>query len=109
MTTVETIRVGPDWLDLRERADAAARSRALVGQLRRRVLADGPLLVHDLGCGTGSMARWLAPLLPGMVPPPHPMLPGTDERDYYRGTAKASTAVVSTGATSGKVYDLGFD
>jgi Methyltransferase domain len=65
MTTVETIRVGPDWLDLRERADAAARSRALVGQLRRRLPADGPLLVHDLACGIGSMTRWLAPLLPG--------------------------------------------
>src|SRR2546429_652698 len=65
MTTVETIRVGPDWLDLRERADAAARSRALVEQLRRRLPANGPLLVHDLASGTGSMRRWLAPLLPG--------------------------------------------
>jgi hypothetical protein len=65
MTTLEAIRVSPDWLDLRERADAAARSRALVEQLRRRLPADGPLLVHDLACGTGSMARWLAPLLSG--------------------------------------------
>ena len=24
-----------------------------------------PLLVHDLGSGTGSMVRWLAPRLPG--------------------------------------------
>ena len=22
-------------------------------------------MIHDLGCGTGSMGRWLAPLLPG--------------------------------------------
>ena len=22
-------------------------------------------MIHDLGCGTGAMARWLAPLLPG--------------------------------------------
>jgi predicted RNA methylase len=65
MTTVEAIRVTPDWLDLRERADAAARSRALVEQLRRRLPADSPLLVHDLACGTGSMGRWLAPLLLG--------------------------------------------
>ena len=65
MTTAEAIRVSPDWLDLRERADAAARSRALVAQLRRRLPADGPLLVHDLASGTGSMARWLAQLLPG--------------------------------------------
>ncbi|HEY2741382.1 MAG TPA: class I SAM-dependent methyltransferase [Gaiellaceae bacterium] len=65
MTTVEALRVSPDWLDLRERADAAARSRALVEQLCRRLPADGPLLLHDLACGTGSMGRWLAPLLPG--------------------------------------------
>ena len=65
MTTVETIRVSPDWLELRERADAAARSRALVEELLRRLPADGPLLVHDLAGGTGSMGRWLAPLLPG--------------------------------------------
>ena len=32
----------------------------------------------------------LAPLLPGMEQPPHPMLLGADEGDYYRGaTAKA--------------------
>lgn len=65
MTTVETIRVSPDWLELRERADAAARSRALVGELRRRLPASDPLLVHDLACGSGSMGRWLAPLLRG--------------------------------------------
>ncbi len=22
-------------------------------------------MIHDLGCGTGAMGRWLAPLLPG--------------------------------------------
>jgi hypothetical protein len=65
MKTVEALRVSPGWLDLREGADAAARSQALVEQLRRRLPADGPLLVHDLASGTGSMARWLAPFLPG--------------------------------------------
>ena len=65
MTTAEAIRVSPDWLDLRERADAAARSRDLVTRLRRRLPAAGPLVVHDLACGSGSMGRWLAPLLPG--------------------------------------------
>ena len=29
----------------------------------------------------------LAPLLPGMSQPPHPMLLGEEERDYYDGTA----------------------
>src|SRR5581483_5689176 len=62
--TAEPIRVSPGWLDLRERADAAARARALVGDLRR--LPRGrPWVIHDLACGSGSMGRWLAPLLPG--------------------------------------------
>jgi hypothetical protein len=59
--TAEPIRVSPGWLDLRERADAAARSRELVRDLRGR----GPWVIHDLACGSGSMGRWLAPLLPG--------------------------------------------
>lgn len=53
-----------DWLSLREPADAAARSEELVALLRTR-LAPGPVVVHDLGSGTGSMARWLAPRLAG--------------------------------------------
>jgi hypothetical protein len=50
-----------DWLALREPADAAARARDLVGRLP----SPGRWLIHDLGCGTGSMGRWLAPLLSG--------------------------------------------
>ena len=65
MTTVEAIRVSPEWLDLRESADAAARSLDLVRQLRSRLPAGGRLVVHDLASGSGSMGRWLAPLLPG--------------------------------------------
>ena len=61
--TAEPIRVSPSWLDLRERADAAARSRDLVGALLARVPAGGPLVIHDLACGSGAMGRWLAPLL----------------------------------------------
>ena len=60
--TVETIRVDAGWLDLREAADAAARARDLVGRLR--VPVDGRWSIHDLACGSGSMGRWLAPLLP---------------------------------------------
>jgi Methyltransferase domain len=52
----------PAWLALREPADAAARAAELVDALP---LPTGPLVIHDLGCGTGSMARWLAPRLPG--------------------------------------------
>jgi hypothetical protein len=54
----------PDWLALREPADRDARAAALLGPLRR-ALPTGPLVVHDLGSGTGSMTRWLAPQLPG--------------------------------------------
>jgi hypothetical protein len=59
------IRVSPDWLDLREEADAAARARELVGHLRRRLPSGEPWVIHDLACGSGAMGRWLAPLLPG--------------------------------------------
>ncbi|MEW2359850.1 class I SAM-dependent methyltransferase [Spirillospora sp. NPDC029432] len=57
----------PDWLALREPADAAARAVDLLGPLRAHLAAraDGPLVVRDLGCGTGSMHRWLAGWLPG--------------------------------------------
>ena len=63
--TAEAIPVTPDWLDLREPADAAARSQQLLSRLRDRLPANGGLVVHDLGCGSGAMGRWLAPLLPG--------------------------------------------
>jgi hypothetical protein len=64
MSTTVT-RVSPDWLLLREPADAAARSGELVERLRRRLATAGPLVIHDLGGGSGAMARWLAPRLPG--------------------------------------------
>lgn len=53
------------WLALREPADAAARARDLVEELVRQLPAAGRHVIHDLGCGTGAMGRWLAPLLPG--------------------------------------------
>jgi SAM-dependent methyltransferase len=58
-------RVSTRWLALREPADAAARSRDLVDHLRRELPATGRRVIHDLGCGTGAMGRWLAPLLAG--------------------------------------------
>ncbi|MFC0003559.1 class I SAM-dependent methyltransferase [Micromonospora siamensis] len=54
-----------EWLRLREAADAAARAADLVDAVRARPAGPGPRVVHDLGCGTGSVGRWLAPLLPG--------------------------------------------
>jgi methyltransferase family protein len=59
------IRVSEGWLALREPADATARSLDLVEHLRRELPARGRQVIHDLGCGTGAMGRWLAPRLPG--------------------------------------------
>jgi SAM-dependent methyltransferase len=53
------------WLRLREPADAAARNVDLVDLVLPHLPAGSRLVVHDLGSGTGSMARWLAQLLPG--------------------------------------------
>ncbi|MFM9554768.1 Methyltransferase domain-containing protein [Streptomyces sp. cf124] len=65
----EDHQYAPQWLELRESADADARAVDLLDPLRIR-LANLPgratgLTVHDLGCGTGSMGRWLAPRLDG--------------------------------------------
>lgn len=61
-------RYAPEWLELREPADAAGRAHDLLDPLRIR-LANMPgksgVVIHDLGCGTGSMGRWLAPRLDG--------------------------------------------
>jgi hypothetical protein len=51
------------WLELREPADAEARSGELAERLARQ-LGAGPLVIHDLGGGSGAMGRWLAPWLP---------------------------------------------
>lgn len=59
------VRVSPDWLRLREPADAAARSDELADLLARRLARAGALVIHDLGGGSGAMGRWLAPRLPG--------------------------------------------
>jgi hypothetical protein len=57
-----SVLVSPEWLVLREPADAAARSAELAERLARYLPA-GPLVVHDLGGGSGSMGRWIAPRL----------------------------------------------
>ncbi len=51
-----------DWLALREPADRAARDQNL---LEQAIALAGPApVIVDLGCGTGSTVRTLAPLLP---------------------------------------------
>src|SRR6476661_5914142 len=42
----------------------------------------------------------LAPLLPGMEQPPHPMKLGDDEGDYYRGTMRASDSPAGAGPST---------
>jgi hypothetical protein len=61
----DAVRVSPDWLLLREPADAAARSAELAERLGRQLATAGRLVIHDLGGGSGAMGRWLAPRLPG--------------------------------------------
>jgi len=58
-------RVSAAWLGLREAADAAARAPELVEPVRRHLAVTPRVVIHDLGTGTGSMGRWLAPQLPG--------------------------------------------
>ncbi|MFI1466313.1 methyltransferase domain-containing protein [Streptomyces wuyuanensis] len=76
MSTTDVTRYAPEWLALREAADAAARAPELLEPLRLRLPGSGaapadrhgrvaPLVIRDLGCGTGSMGRWLAPRLSG--------------------------------------------
>jgi SAM-dependent methyltransferase len=65
VTTSEPIRVSSAWLGLREAADAAARASDLVDHVQRRLAAGSRAVIHDLGCGTGAMTRWLAPRLTG--------------------------------------------
>jgi hypothetical protein len=70
--TIETATVAPPsdpgfdpaWLALREPADHDSRATSLLRPLIA-ALGSRPLIVHDLGSGTGSMTRWLAPRLPG--------------------------------------------
>ncbi|NUR39020.1 MAG: trans-aconitate methyltransferase [Streptomyces sp.] len=93
----EQPRYAPEWLELREPADASARAHDLLDPLRIR-LANLPgkagLVIHDLGCGTGSMGRWLAPLLDG---PQHWIL---HDRDPYllHFAAVASPRVAADGS-----------
>jgi hypothetical protein len=60
----EVLEVSGGWLELREPEDARARSRDLA-LAAAGLLPEGPVTIHDLGSGTGSMMRWLAPLLAG--------------------------------------------
>jgi SAM-dependent methyltransferase len=92
VSAASPVRYSTSWLALREAADARARSRDLAALAAERVAGPAAVVVHDLGCGTGSMSRWLAPLLPR---PQHWVLHDLDE-DLLR-VARAGVP----GATAG--------
>jgi SAM-dependent methyltransferase len=52
-----------DWLDMRETADQRSRNPKLQRTLAKHFDGWRPLTVVDLGCGTGSNLRAMAPLL----------------------------------------------
>ena len=54
----------PAWLDLRETADHRARNAEITERLSSRFANAGRIAVWDLGAGTGSSLRALAPWLP---------------------------------------------
>jgi len=90
--TAAPVRVSPSWLQLREPADAAARSAELV-EKARAALPDTAQVIHDLGSGTGAMARWLAPRLGG---PQHWVLHDWDSD--LLGLAQESLPAVGDGS-----------
>jgi hypothetical protein len=82
--TATAVRVSPEWLRLREPADAAARSAELAERL-------GPhRVIHDLGGGSGAMGRWLAPRLSG---PQHWVIHDRDEALLELAVANPPAAV----------------
>jgi SAM-dependent methyltransferase len=86
------------WLGLREPADAAARAGDLVG------LLPGPVrTIRDLGCGTGSLGRWLAPQLPG---PQHWIMADRDPVLLAYAAANMPFAGVTVETALGDVTEL---
>lgn len=83
----------PEWLALREQADADARSTELPGLLGETRLNRTPLVIRDLGCGTGSMGRWLGARLGGA---PHWVLHDRDPRLLALAGASMTAGTVET-------------
>ncbi|MCP1673473.1 SAM-dependent methyltransferase [Natronocella acetinitrilica] len=82
-----------DWLGLREPADHAARPAEILDMLRHWAADREPLRVVDLGSGTGSNVRFLAPRLPEAG---QWLLIDHDEQLLARACASAGAAVQTT-------------
>jgi trans-aconitate methyltransferase len=83
-----------EWLSLREDADATARSAELASLLSDHLASRPGLIIRDLGCGIGSMGRWLAGRLPG---PQHWILHDRDPGLLSRAVAGMPRNVTVTG------------
>jgi hypothetical protein len=77
----------PEWLELRESADAAARAVEPLVPLRAYLAGVERVVIRDLGCGTGSLGRWLAGRLPG---PQHWILHDRDPALLTRAAANVT-------------------
>jgi SAM-dependent methyltransferase len=83
----------PEWLALREPADADARAVDLLDPVREWLAGVERPVIRDLGCGTGSMARWLAPRLDG---PQHWVLYDEDPVLLDHATASLAAPVTAS-------------
>ena len=117
----DPVPVPAAWLELRESADAAARSPSMAERLGRTLASGGnlrrtgdPVTVHDLGAGAGSMMRWLAPRLVGEQ---HWLLHDTDTSLLERATGQhdgnpvraLGGAPIHASAVPGNISRLGPD
>lgn len=96
MSAADAAGLSPAWLGLRESADAAARAVELLDPLRTHLAGGTRPVIRDLGCGTGSMGRWLTGRLAG---PQHWIL-----HDRHRELLEhARASVVDTAADGSPV------
>ncbi len=96
------VRVSPEWLRLREPADAAARSTELAERLEPHPGSDRRV-IHDLGGGDGAMGRWLAPRLRGAQ---HWVVHDRDEDLLELAVATPPSAAVTVEGRSSDVTRL---
>lgn len=93
-----------DWLALREAADFAARSPVLTKALVAHLPAsEGPLRILDLGTGTGSNIRYLAPVLG----PPQDWLAVDRDARLLAAVAARSATLAPRIRVATRLMDLG--